>query len=386
MKQEFDPTLFDEALTPEARRALQAVLDEDPALAAAFERWRRVRIALRAHLEARVPDRHLLVLYALARGGRADVLEPGERAALEAAREDLDRALAAHPALHDVIRRIQADADAFEAVWEARSAPARPRRAARGPAERPARPPRRRTVQRWSWRVGAVAAVTLFAVVLTLLVQRERGMVTLRTGPGEVRLVELAGGSTVRLMGGSELTYADPTRGGPPHRRARLRGRAFFDIAPDGEGFTVETPVALATVLGTRFGVQAGEAETEVVLVTGRLALAPRSVQERLVVLEPGQMSRVAAGALPSTPVPVDLTAALDWTGLFLFRATPLPEVLERLSDHYGVPVTHAPALAGEAISGTFEQDQALPEILETLAAALGAEVRPAGNGWRLER
>ncbi|RMF55430.1 MAG: DUF4974 domain-containing protein, partial [Bacteroidetes bacterium] len=145
-------------------------------------------------------------------------------------------------------------------------------------------------------------------------------------------------------------------------------------------------PTALTTVLGTQFGVQAGDEATEVVLVSGRVALAPRAVPEQFVVLEPGQMSRVAAGALPATPVAVDLSAALAWTGQFFFRATPLPEALAQLSDHYGVPVTYTPALADEAISGTFEHEQPLEEILQALAATLGAEVRRQGTGYVLVR
>ncbi|WP_457652885.1 FecR domain-containing protein [Rhodocaloribacter sp.] len=377
MSEAFDPTLFDDALTPEARQAFRAALEADPALAEAYARWQRVRAAVRHSLDAHVPDRHALVYFALDATGRPDLLTAAEREALEAARPALERAFEAHPALRDVVRRIQAEADDFEAVWETHAAattsPAR--------ADRPARRMRRSPARRWGWRIAATASLVLFAVVVTMLVQRERGMVTLRTDEGEVRLVEMADGSTARLMGGSELTYADPAKGGASTRRARLTGRAFFDIVPDRRAFTIETPTALTTVLGTTFGVRADEAETEVVLVTGRVSLASRAARERFVVLEPGQRSRVAAGALPSTPAPVDLAEALDWTGLFIFRAASLADAVSRLSAHYRVPVSLAPELAADSISGTFGQDQPLEAILRTLAATLAAEVRPTGDG-----
>ena len=376
MSEAFDPALFDDALTPEARQAFRAALEADPSLAEAYARWRRVRAAVRRSLDAHVPDRHLLVYFALDASGRADLLTAAEREALEAARPALERAFGAHPALRDVVRRIRAEADDFEAVWEAHVA-ATPRTR----ADRPARRRRRSPARRWAWRVVAATSLVLFAVVVTMLVQRERGMVTLRTDEGEVRLVEMADGSTARLMGGSELTYADPARGSASTRRARLTGRAYFDIVPDRRAFTIETPTALTTVLGTTFGVRADDAATEVVLVTGRVSLAPRAARERFVVLEPGQRSRVAAGALPSTPAPVDLAEALDWTGLFIFRAASLADAVSRLSAHYDVPVTLAPELAADSISGTFGQDQPLEEILRTLAATLAAEVRPTGDG-----
>ena len=375
MSEAFDPALFDDALTPEARQAFRAALEADPALAEAYARWRQVRAAVRRSLDAHVPDRHALVCYALDASGRADLLTAAEREALDAARPSLERAFEAHPALRDVVRRIRAEADDFEAVWETHVAATPPAR-----ADRPARRMRRSPARRWAWRVVAATSLVLFAAVVTLLVQRERGMVTLRTDEGEVRLVEMADGSTARLMGGSELTYADPEKGGVFTRRARLTGRAFFDIVPDRRAFTIETPTALTTVLGTTFGVRADDAETEVVLVTGRVSLAPRAARERFVVLEPGQRSRVAAGALPSTPAPVDLAEALDWTGLFIFRAASLADAVSRLSAHYDVPVTLAPELAADSISGTFGQDQPLEAILRTLAAALAAEVRPTGD------
>ncbi len=376
MSEAFDPALFDDALTPEARQAFRAALEADPALAEAYARWRQVRAAVRRSLDAHVPDRHALVCYALDAQGRADLLTAAEREALGAARPSLERAFEAHPALRDVVRRIQAEADDFEAVWETHVAATPPAR-----ADRPARRMRRSPARRWAWRVVAAASLVLFAAVVTLLVQRERGMVTLRTAEGEVRLVEMADGSTARLMGGSELTYADPEKGGVFTRRARLTGRAFFDIAPDRRAFTIETPTALTTVLGTTFGVRADDAATEVVLVTGRVSLASRAAREHFGVPEPGQRSRVAAGALPSTPAPVDLAEALDWTGLFIFRAASLADAVSRLSAHYRVPVSLAPELAADSISGTFGQDQPLEAILRTLAAALAAEVRLTGDG-----
>ncbi len=377
MNEAFDPTLFDDALTPEARQAFRAALEADPSLAEAYARWRQVRAAVRRSLDAHVPDRHVLVCFALDASGRSDLLTAAEREALDAARPALERAFEAHPALRDVVRRIREEADDFEAVWAAHAGEATPRTR----ADRPSRRMRRSPARRWAWRVVATASLVLFAAVVTMLVQRERGMVTVRTAEGEVRLVEMADGSTARLMGGSELAYADPAEGSTDARRARLTGRAFFDVVPDRRPFTIETPTALTTVLGTTFGVRADETETEVVLVTGRVSLASRAARERFVVLEPGRRSRVAAGALPSTPVPVDVAEALAWTGLFVFRAAPLAEAVARLSAHYRVPVILTPELAADSINGTFGQEQPLEEILQTLAATLAAEVRPADDG-----
>jgi len=88
--------------------------------------------------------------------------------------------------------------------------------------------------------------------------------------------------------------------------------------------FVVTTPAARTEVLGTKFGVAAGTDTTEVVLVDGRVRVGPGGNNEaEPVVLAPGERSTVRSGDAPTPPAPVDLTATLDWTGLFVFRAVP---------------------------------------------------------------
>jgi ferric-dicitrate binding protein FerR (iron transport regulator) len=229
---------------------------------------------------------------------------------------------------------------------------------------------------RWTWRVAAAVAVMAFAVVLTLVLQRDRGMTKVTVAEGDVQLVELADGSTVRLLGGATLTYTEPARATAFNRRVTITGRAFFDIVRSQQGFTVETPTALTTVLGTTFGIQAEEDVMEVVLATGSISVASKEAREQVVVLQPGQMSRVVRNTVPSSPAPVDVAEALVWTGLFLFQATPLGEAAEDLSERYGVRVTVAPDLVSEGVYGTFAREESLAQILNTLAATLGAVVQ----------
>ncbi len=384
MKKLDEALLFPETLTPEERAAARQALAADAGLAEAAAQWRAVQAGVRHRLERHLPDRSLLVLYALDASGRADVLTDKERQVLDAARPALERALAAHPALADVAQCIRAEADAFEKEWEAHFAAPSQEVPLRAP-DRRAVPVGRRVGMRRAWRVVAALTVVAFFTVVFLLVQRDAGLVTVETAAGETQVIELADGTTVRLLGGSTLSYPDPDEAPALARTVRLTGRAFFTVVPNPAPFTVETPTALTTVLGTRFGVAADVDVTEVVLASGSVAVAPKAAQDRLVVLEPGQMSRVAVGALASTPVAVDVAEALGWTGLFIFRATPLRVIAERLSAHYDTPVQVAPSLADEQITGEFSQDLPLEEILQTLAAGLAAEVEadPAG-GFRI--
>ena len=399
MQHPLDAVLFAEELSSEQRTALREALDKDPALAAAFARWQQVRAAVRDRLASDLPEHRLLVLYALDYAGHAETLTDAERRDLNEARADLETALHRHPALADVVQDVDAACADFEEVWarhtvpddeaSSRSRPARPRgpRRAAAPSRADDRRPASRTkgAARWAWRIGTTVAVVLFAALAVLLVQRDGSLTTLEVAEGQTRVVTLADGSTVRVLGGSVLTYADPGEATLFNRRVTLEGRAFFEVVSGQQGFSVETPTGVTTVLGTSFGIRADDEAMNVVLASGQVAVASREAPEQVVVLEPGQQSRVARNALPTTPTPVELTDALSRTGLFVFRATPLQEVAATLQAHYDVPVEVVPPLAEERVTGTFEQEQSLDHVLGVLATTLHAEVRgTATDGYTL--
>lgn len=375
--------LFFEDLSPEDQEAVRAALDDDPALADTLAHWQAVRAGVRRQLDDAVPDRSLLVLYALDASGHGEALTESEREALDAGRSTLQAALERHPGLQDVLRDVERAAVDFEEAWN--TVPVRePRPVARRHADRAARPAaRRRRGLRLGWRATAGVAFVLFVTILVSVLRRDAGWQTVTVADGSTRVVELADGSFVRLLGGSSLTFTETGR--PFNRRVRLTGRAFFDVAPGQQGFSVETPTAVTTVLGTSFGIQADASAMEVVLASGRISVASKVAQDRIVVLDPGQRTRVARNDLPTTPTEVDLPEALSWTGLFIFRGTSLEDVTTRLEAHYGVSIQVPGALEEEGITGTFAPEQPVGDILRVLATTLGATVeQPSADTYRI--
>lgn len=374
--------LYD-ALPPDERAALDAALRDHPALAEAFARWQSLRSGVRAELARDLPDRTLLVLYALA---DEDLLSDAEREQVEAARPALDDVLARHPGLVAAVRRIRADRDAFEAAWaDAAEAPAplaapaasRTReRSARPAADRPAA---RRSVRpmRWAARIAALVAVVSFAGLLTFLATRDAGWETV----AGAQVVTLADGSTVELADGARLQVPSDDV-----RQARLLGgNALFRIEHDPDRpFDLTTPNADVQVLGTTFSVEATDVETEVVLVQGAVTLAPRATPDAAVRLEPGQRSRVLALDAPSAPRPADLSA-IDWTdAVFVADGTRAGEIGRRLALRFDVDVDVDPALAEEPMAGGEYGGDGLQDALDKLALALGGEVLVDGAGYRI--
>mgnify|MGYP002760425139 CR=1 FL=1 len=389
MDDRLDPFLYDEWPSEADVATLQEVLDANSELARQWRCWVRVRARLRKRVRDCVPDRRLLVLYALDQAGAGGVLSATEHEALASTRDDIDAALRAMPALRDVVERIQDEHAAFEAVWaQHRGEGAAPVTEEGTPRSRPERSPRASrshtaTERRWVWRL-TVAALLLGAAVLALVYgpqQTERTTVT--AAAGEHKTIPLPDGSTVRLAGQAAVSYTPGMDGAQPQRVRLARGKAYFTVPAGRKApFVVRTPAARAEVLGTQFGVVTGSDSTEVVLVDGavRVGTGDEADEASSVVLRPGQRSLVRRGQAPAAPAPADLTAALAWSGLFVFRSTPTATIAQRLQQHYGGTIRVAPALADEPVTGTFDREQSVRQVLVPLAQTLGAEVRREGE------
>ncbi|MEM6647075.1 MAG: FecR domain-containing protein [Bacteroidota bacterium] len=350
----------------------QAALAADPRLAAAWAAWVEVAGTLRARLDSAVPERSHLVCYALQRCGRADALTAAERQMVAERRAALEEALAGHPGLMAVVQDIEAAAAEFDTAWPA------------PPNARADRQPRARATgaKRWGWRVSAVLSILAFAALVVTLIQRDSNQVTVATAVGETQRIELADGTLIRLAEQSALTYTPAEAESPFDRRVVLNGRAFFDVVPAQQGFVVETATAQATVLGTRFAVVASDALTEVTLASGRVSLASKANLASPVTLAPGEQARVARGALPSTPAPVELSQTLAWARVLAFDATPLSAIASTLQAELGAWIQYDATLADEAISGTFFLDeQSVEEIVAIVAQSLGLTAIPLDDG-----
>lgn len=391
MEDKYGPLLFEDDLSPQQRDALRDYFEEHPERVEEWARWREVRRHLRRRLQERLPDRRLLVLYALEQEGQRDVLTDQEQAALDAARGDIADAIDALPALERVVHRIQEERNDFKAVWQQHRGEAQSEAAGAESAhapERKERAPRRRSRTRsskphpWVWRLAVAALLVGAAVLAVMYGPQDSSRTTVAVADDEERVIEFDDGSTARLVGAARLSY----RSEEGHEVTLEQGRAYFDVVPqDDASFVVNTPTATATVLGTQFGVTTQDEATEVVLVEGSVQVEAPETQSEPVVLEPGQRSMVQKGEAPSSPVPVDLASALDWSGMFVFRSVPVETIVQRLSQHYEVQIAAAPVLADEPVTATFERNQPVSEVLGALSQTLGAELRSNGDTYRLE-
>lgn len=397
----YDALLFGDDRSPNDHSLIEERFEDDPDLASAWAHWCEVRRRIRDRLQEHLPDRRLLVLYVLEREGDADALTAQEREALDEVRDDIARAIDVIPALEQVVARIRDERADFDEMWATHVGGEDVRstddgattdgRTQRDPTEREdraARPPKSRDeawTRRWTRRLAVAVVVAGLAVTAVLFWPEGPSATTVTVADGSVQVETLADGSTIRLVGPATLSYSPGDAQSPTRRVTLADGRAFFDVQPRKEtSFVVETPTARATVLGTQFGVTTQPDTTEVVLASGAVRVEDAKRTDG-VVLEPGQQSRVVKNETPTTPTQVDLSGALDWTGLFVFRSLPLDAIAERLNRHYEARITVAESLTDEVVTGTFDREQPASEVVRALAATLGADVQTNGeNRYRV--
>ena len=335
-----------------------AAWSQDSDMRESLQEWGYLTGEIRRGLDTALPDRRVFVLYALTAAGHSDDLTDEELEEVEANRESITQALENSPALQHVATCIAEDRAEFMACCEEEQTATIYRIS----------PLRRVAAIPMIWRIAAVIVVAVgLAVIAQNLLRDDRN--TIAVASGESEQVMLPDGSTVRMIGASELRYDSNSF----EREVFFQGNAFFEVEPGGEEFVVFTDGALTTVHGTRFGLMATYGKTELILEHGSVSLASEQFPDQAVLLTPGERSSVVSGMLPEPPQQVNLNRALVWTGYLFFDATPMSEVATILEERFGVAVTVAENLEAEGVSGAFAPEDTPEYILSVLAPTLGA-------------
>lgn len=204
------------------------------------------------------------------------------------------------------------------------------------------------------------------------------------TGIGERRQVALADGTRVDLNADTRLVAVLDSSG----RRITLeRGEALFAVAPDpARPFEVRAGNGVLRDIGTAFDVAVEADRVSVGVLEGAVAVRLAGREETAVLAGGERLAYSAAGM--GKVERFDGEAATAWRGgRFVFRDTPLDDVLRQLNRHHPRPAYLADAgLARLRVSGAF--NIADREGLLTALEALYPVRRQEGKGetrlaWR---
>ncbi|MDR2139338.1 MAG: DUF4974 domain-containing protein [Tannerella sp.] len=229
-------------------------------------------------------------------------------------------------------------------------------------------------------KLSAVAACVALAVSLVvnyhLLSPRttEQSYITIQTNAGMRTSLRLPDGTAVHLNSSGTLTY--PASFGSKERRVRLDGEGYFQVARDlKRPFIVyaESKRVEVEALGTAFNMQAYASDSllKTTLVEGsvRFGVQSESGMWKHAVLKPSEkvVYDLTKKKLHISPThPAHDTAWIQ--GRLIFRNTPVPEVLMRLSHFYNVTFDVKDMVINNySFTGTFDNRQ-LSQVLDYLS------------------
>lgn len=238
------------------------------------------------------------------------------------------------------------------------------RQVLRRTADEPQRGGRRRAM-------AALLVVAATAGVLSDPFGWRAQSVELRTAPGEQRNVTLPDRSSLLIDADSRLTARlDETTREIMVRRGRVLATVTSDRT---RPFTVVTPDATATALGTSYLVRTGSASTRVTVVESAVRVCAGS--GTCVDLSAGQTTLVSHGRILAVHS-IDTEAALAWTrGWLEADDMSASEALEELAGHlpHGLHFDRAD-LEGLYVTGSYPLDRprdALDAIAQTTGLAI---------------
>jgi transmembrane sensor len=177
--------------------------------------------------------------------------------------------------------------------------------------------------------------------------------------------VVLDDGTRVSLNAGSTLDF--PSDLSQNDRVVMLQGEAHFEVSHrNNQKFIVLMPDVAVEVLGTVFNVKAyaDEAKTIITLLSGQVAVTTQSGQFRR--MAPGEQVLYDQSTKKMTVQLVDAPLFTAWAdGKFLFKNTPLDDILRRIGRWYGLDIVYKDVSIKEIqYSGKMKMYDSVQEVL----------------------
>jgi ferric-dicitrate binding protein FerR (iron transport regulator) len=193
-------------------------------------------------------------------------------------------------------------------------------------------------------------------------------MITVTANAGMRSQLTLPDGTEVHLNAGSTLIY--PSQYDKNERKVHLTGEAYFQVAHRaGQPFAVSAANDRMTVrvLGTEFNLQAYERDSlvQATLIKGSVQLGIQG-KTGSISLKPSEQLTYNIHTDKIFLGKINMSHVAAWTdGRLVFKDTPMPEVLRRLTHFYSVDFkVQDEVIRGYTFTGTFE-NRPLFQILD---------------------
>lgn len=201
--------------------------------------------------------------------------------------------------------------------------------------------------------------------------QVQRIITTKTTGPGEKLTLVMSDKTRIIVNSESEISFFSDY--GINDRLIKIKGEAFFDVAPDpSRPFKVITDKVTTTALGTEFNVYSRNHDYRIALVEGKVAVDKIGNQ---IELTPGLMALWSSKGITRDDFAVqsfDIEKITGWKeGNLIFERKRFGDVLDDLAGWYSVDIQVEEGIdVNKKVIGTF-QNKNLQDILTGLSFSL---------------
>lgn len=225
-----------------------------------------------------------------------------------------------------------------------------------------------------------IAASILLLVGVCSFFYTTNRFVNHKTGPGELKTVQLADGSIVTLNAMSELVV--PKRFDEDTRTLMLQGEAFFVVSTDSlHPFIVKTETSRTEVLGTEFNLKAYQNETiKLTLQEGKVLFSRKGGNNNEgIVLGPDEQVVLENGTL--TKKEANHIFSKAWMDKKLvFKGATFHEVCREIERFYGVKINvQKKGLHNRLYRGT-HNDPKLLDVIQKISFVLNFKYKKEGN------
>jgi len=244
-------------------------------------------------------------------------------------------------------------------------------------------PARGSLTRRGGWVVGGASAVAAAAaaalVFLTPAAQPHSNFYDVATGPGQQRVIMLAGRDRIALNGQTQI-HLDRDN---PRFASLDHGEASFKVVHDPKSpFTLNLGDDRLVDVGTTFNVVVGPSGHTIEVAEGAILYNPDGDR---IGLTAGQtltsQTRERRITLSSKP-PAEVGG---WQhGRLSYRSAALSVVAADISRSLGTTISVQPVIASRSFTGTIEIDRDETRMFARLAQLLDVDARHEGNGWTL--
>lgn len=257
----------------------------------------------------------------------------------------------------------------------------------------PLSPPRRGIValfshikRKYPVRIAAALLLLVMAAAIVKYITTNHHTastyISIAAKEGRAFQYQLPDGSKVCLFPGSVIQI--PNNYNQSDRKVKVTGRAFFDVQQNESApFYVEAGELQTRVLGTSFEVNTlSPKHPTVVVSTGKVAVLYKGRQLSELTVN----KRLSVDVSQAGPVSkVDSVNAVSicswWSGDFYFDQTPLPEMLQTISQWYKMPVTiEGDKWKAEKVTMRFETGLPIREVMHLLSETLGSNYKVTGQ------